>query len=130
MIATGDITNILYSDCEAFGIQTFCKGNIPKGELISERIIIRPKEIIPDKIWEKCFVEINLCVPDIALDEANSIRLAELERLAKKKFKSATGMYDDTVYHYSYSSVSTEGDSDMKCHFVNIKVLFKILNVK
>ena len=137
MIATTDIGNILYRDCKAFGIgEVYQKGKIPPipddpdYRLEMERIAIRTKSQIPGKYWKKGFVEVNLCVPDIEPDTANLIRLAELERKALKILDDVVGSYDGTTYRYSIDSIGTEADTALKCHYVNVRILFETLNVK
>ena len=41
-----------------------------------------------------------------------------------------TGRYDGTTYHYSIDTIGTEEDTALKCHYVNVRILFEILNVK
>lgn len=130
MIVTTDIGNILYPDCKAFGIEVYQKGNIPDGEVTTERVIILTKSQTPSKYWKKGFVEVNLCVPDVGPDTANLIRLAELEREAMKILDDVVGSYDDTTYRYSIDSIGTEADTALKCHYVNVRILFEVLNVK
>lgn len=129
MIVTTDIGNILYRDCETFGIDIVPNGETPTGELRSERIVIHAKKQQPGTYWKKSFAEVNLCVPDIGLNSANSIRLNELERQANYLFDSVS-TYDGTTYRYSIESIGTEADTALKCHFVNVRVLFEVLNVK
>lgn len=129
MIVTTDIGNILYRDCKAFGIEVCQKGNIPDGEVTTERVIIRTKSQTPGKYWKKGFVEVNLCVPDIESDTANLIRLAELEREAMKILDDVVGSYDGTTYRYSIDSIGMEADTALKCHYVNVRLLFEVLNV-
>lgn len=130
MIVTTDIGNILYRDCRAFGLEVYQKGNIPEGEVTTERVIIRTKPQSPSKYWKKGFVEVNLCVPDIRPDTANLIRLAELERQAMKILDGVVGSYDGTTYRYSIESIGMEADTALKCHYVNVRILFEVLNVK
>lgn len=130
MITTTDIANILYRDCKSFGMNTYQKGNIPMGEVTEERVIIRTRTKTPEKYWEKGFIEVNLCVPDLKDGVANLIRLNELEREAEQKLKYSSGAYDDTRYRYSIDTVGIESDSSLRCHYVNIKILFEILNTK
>ena len=136
MIVTTDIGNILYRDCKVFGIEEiYQKGNIPPVpsdpdyRLGTERIVIRTKSQTPGMYWKKSFVEVNLCVPDIDVDSANLIRLAELERQAMKILRS-TGSYNGSFYRYSIYNIGTEADTALKCHYVNVSVLFEVLNVK
>lgn len=130
MIVTTDIADILYRDCKDFGIEIVPFGKTLTGELKEERITIHVKGQTPSKYWEKCFCEVNLCVPDLAVNIANTIRLKKLERLAKKRFKSVTGMFDGTRYHYEVDTITIEADTALKCHFVNCRILFNALNVK
>lgn len=130
MIVTTDIADILYRDCKAFGIEVVPFGKTLTGELKEERITIHVKGQTPEKIWEKCFVEVNLCVPDLGVNIAHTLRLKALERTAKKKFKSVTGTFDGTRYLYEVDTISIEADTALKCHFVNCKILFNALNVK
>lgn len=132
MIVSTDIADILYQDCKAFGIEI-----VPFGKTISEettkplekeRITIHVKGQTPSKYWEKCFVEVNLCVPDLGVNIANILRLKELERKAKKLFRSVTETFDGTRYHYEVDTIHIEADTALKCHFVNCRLLFNVLN--
>ena len=131
MIVTTDIANILYKDCKAFGIEVYQAGNIPDEhkELSSERAIIRTKSQSPETYWKKGFVEVNLCVPDMDGD-ANLIRLQELERKAQEVLDEVVGEYDGSHYYYSIDSIGTEADTELRCHYVNVRLLFQVLNVK
>lgn len=128
MIVTTDIADILYRDCKAFGIGIVPFGETLTGELEEERITIHVKGQTPSKYWEKCFVETNLCVPDLGVSIANTLRLKELERKAKKLFRSVTGTFDGTRYHYEVDTIHIEADTALKCHFVNCRLLFNVLN--
>lgn len=130
MIVTTDIADILFRDCKDFGIMIVPFGKTLTGEITEERITIHVKGQTPEKIWEKCFVEVNLCVPDLGVNIAHTLRLKALERTAKKKFKSVTGTFDGTRYLYEVDTISIEADTALKCHFVNCRILFNALNVK
>nr|DAJ36968.1 MAG TPA: hypothetical protein [Caudoviricetes sp.] len=129
MIVTTDIGNILYRDCKAFGIDVVPSGETLVGELTSERIVIHTKKQQPGTYWKKSFVEVNLCVPDLGENSANSIRLGELERQAMVVLRS-TGFYNGSFYRYSIYSIGTEVDTALKYHYVNVSVLVEILNVR
>lgn len=131
MIVTTDIANILYKACESFGIEVYQAGSIP-GEhkkLSSERVIICTKSQSSEEIWKKGFVEVNLCVPDMDGD-ANLIRLQELEREAQEVLGDVVGVYDGSHYWYTIDSIGTEADTELRCHYVNVRILFQVLNVK
>lgn len=130
MIVTTDIADILYRDCKAFGIAIVPFGKTLTGELKDERITIHVKGQTPSKYWEKCFCEVNLCVPDLGVNIANTLRLKELERTVKKLFKSVTDEFDGTRYNYGVDTIHIEADTALKCHFVNCRLLFNVLNVK
>lgn len=130
MIVTTDIGNILYRDCKAFGISIVPNGETLTGELKSERIVIHTKKQQPEIYWKKSFAEVNICVPNLSENEANSIRLNELERQANKLFDDMVSTYDGTAYRYSIESIGTEADTALKCHYVNVRILFEVLNVK
>ena len=130
MIVTTDIADILYRDCKAFGIDIVPFGKTLTGDLKEERITIHVKGLTPSKYWEKCFCDVNLCVPDLGVGIANTLRLKELERKAKGLFKSVTGEFDGTRYNYEIDTIHIEADTALKCHFVNCIILFNALNVK
>ncbi len=130
MIVTTDIGNILYRDCKAFGIDIVPDGETLTGELTSERIVIHTKKQQPGKYWKKSFAEVNLCVPNLSENEANTIRLNELERKADKLLDDVVSTYDGTTYRYSIESIGAEADAALKCHYVNVRILFEVINVK
>lgn len=129
MIVQGDIAKILYKDCKQFGLPVYQKYNTPTGKVTQERIVVIPKSGTVETYWEKCFVEVNFCVPD-KKGKANLIRMDELEREAVKALKYGSGMYDGTRYKYKKESTSREEDMELGCHFVNVRLLFKILNAE
>ena len=131
MIVTTDIANILYKDCKAFGIEVYQAGNIPDEhkKLSSERVIVHTKSQSPEAIWKKGFVEVNLCVPDMDGD-ANLIRLQEFERKAQEVLDEVVGEYDGSNYYYLIDSIGIEADTELRCHYVNVRLLFQVLNVK
>lgn len=129
MITQGDIAKILYTDCQVFGLPVYQKDNTPKGKVTKERIVIIPKSGSVQRFWEKCYVEVNFCVPDIK-GQANLIRMDELEREAVKALNRVSDTFDNTRYRYSKYSTSREEDIELGCHFVNVRLLFEILNVE
>ena len=134
MIVTTDIGDILYKDCNSlkttFGIANIYQdGNVPVGEVTAERIVIvPPPNDTAETYWIKSFANVNLVVPD-KNGKKDITRLQTLERLAKKNLDDHCGKFDGTLYTYEVST-GIENEPDLKCHFVNIKILFKILNVK
>lgn len=131
MIATTDIANIIFKDCKSFGIsEVYQRGNIPEGKVNAERIVVYPKTQQPDTYWERGYVEVNLCVPLSRSGRVNLIRLNELERKAKEMFKDGVvGQYDGSWYRYSSETIGIEVDKELCCFYVNVKLLFEVLNV-
>lgn len=112
-------------------MEVYQSGNIPDEdkELSSERVIIIAKSQSPEAIWKKGFVEVNLCVPDMD-GKANLIRLQELERKAQEVLDDVVGEFDGSSYYYQIDQIGTEADTALKCHYVNVRLLFQVLNVK
>lgn len=129
MITTSDIADILYGVCSSFGVEVYRKGYIPDGIVSTERVIILPKEQSSQTYWKKSFVEINICVPDINEGIANLARLQQLERQAQELFDGYADTYDSSAYKYGIESISgVNRDEGMKCHYVNVRLLFEVLN--
>lgn len=126
MITTGDIATILVNDLKPFGIVTYKKGAIPEGKITAERITVIPKEPKPGTYWVKGFVEVNFCVPDID-GLANTKRLTELQR--KTDGMRSFSYFDGSAYRYK-ACPSTQEKDPLGFHFVNVKILFEVLNVR
>ena len=135
MIVTGDIYKILFDRVkDAFGIGTesiYDSWNPIKSRLKEEAIVIvASAPIEPDTYWEKAFAHVNICVPDY-LGEANKQRLTALERMACAWIgQGFTGVYDGTRYRVGKDSLGLERDDALKCSYVNLVLLFEILNVR
>lgn len=133
MITSGDVANIIYRDCVGFGVPVYKFGNFPTGEVNNEYITVRAKSQETGIYWNKGFVEVNFVVPDIQGDGklvANTKRMTEVERLMAAKLDDYAGTFDASIYNYSVYSTSHEEDAALKCHFVNCRLLFKVLNTK
>lgn len=136
MITPQTIGNILYRDCKALGIEAVYvvipgakSDEIPAGEVQEERIVIHIKKQKPGTYWRKSFSEINILVPRIS-NLSNRIRLEELERKSMELFDGASGCHDDTTYCYSIESIGPMADDPLRCDYVNVRILFEVLNVK
>lgn len=127
MITTTDVANILVMDCKKYGIEVYQKGNIPTGELKKDRITIHAKASTTGQYWNKGFVEVNLSTPD-KQGKANLVRLNELEKLAINTMYSV-GEFNGSCYRYSIYSHGMEEDASMKCHYINVRLLFEVLNI-
>ena len=134
MIVTADIGDILYRDLNLLKSQMgitniYQDGNVPTGEVTSDRIVIVPPPNVTDETyWTKAFANVNLVVPD-KNGKKDITRLQVLERFAKKNLDERCGKFDGTTYIYEVTT-GIENEPDLKAHFVNVKILFQILNVK
>ena len=136
MITPQSIGNILYRDCKALGIEqqyVVCPGDnsdeIPLGEVKQERVVIHVKEQKPGTYWRKSYNEVNIFVPRIA-GRPDRIRCEALEHAAMALFDDVVGRYNGTTYQYSIASIGTMTDPDLRCEYVNTKILFEVLNIK
>lgn len=143
MISTYDMQKVLYADCRGIdfspvipeaeymdGVVPIYHGfNVPKGAVEAPRITIHIKESVNGTVWTKRYVEINLSVPDLDEDIADMHLLGQVEQIMLLHFKTPrTGELDSGSYEYSLDSYSQEQDTQLKCHFVHIRLLFQILN--
>lgn len=131
MIVTGDIYKILFDRVkDAFGIKAVYDGWNPiKSHLKEEAVVIvTSTPIEPDTYWEKAFAHVNICVPDY-LGEVNRQRITALERMAQEWIgKGFTGVYDGTRYRVGKDSLGIERDDALGCNYVNLVLLFEIIN--
>lgn len=135
MIVTTDIEDIILAACQGFGIsktttETPIVDDTTNSGLTEEMIIIHAKAQQDGKYWLPSFVEVNVCVPDFKSGSRNRNRLNALERMAEKIFlKPVAGVHDGTSYTFSRYSIGIEADTSFKCHYVNCRLLFNVLNV-
>lgn len=133
MITTTDATNIMVAYLmNNQELPVYQKGNIPLGIVTDPRVTVIPQRDATETFWNKLTIQVNLSVPDIEESyEADTRELQRLERLAYSLFDGKhVGEYDGTIYRFSRSSSGTEEDGGLKCHYVNVQVLFEILNVR
>lgn len=128
MITSSDAGTIVYNDCKVFGLPLYRDWSFPKKNVDTERIVVLAKRQTPDTYWNRGFIEVNFCVPDYK-QNANLKRLGELEELAVETLNDAVGHYKDSWYQYSVESHGVEEDVELNCHFVNVKLLFEVLNI-
>lgn len=128
MITVTDAQNIVYKHAEQLGLPVYQFGNIPKGEVKKSRVTVRAKDLTEQTIWNPCFIEVNVCVPD-KKDEADSKMLNNYDRLAHKAFLEIVDRYDGSTYRIRWQSSHEESDASLRCHYINIRLKFEILNV-
>lgn len=136
MIGLTDIEDILIRDFSAYMGIPNATSEPPKTDdkeavgLDDEIIVVHVKRQSPDVIFERGFVEVNLCVPDFKSGQRNRPRLQRLERKAKEMLETAmVGEYDGTTYRYSKDSIGMEKEPLLKCNYVNVRLLFEIHNI-
>lgn len=128
MITTTDLANILYRASRAFGIPVYQAGNPPKGYVDERgRIVIHSRPFTLGRIWNKSYAEVNIFIADTPQGQADLIKLNQFERMAHDIFDDCDS-YDQTPYRYSVSSTMIADSTDLKAHYVNVKVLFEALN--
>lgn len=127
MITLKDIETILIDCLKALmPVESiFVTDDIPEGMITEERIVIHVKRTSVATYFNKNFVEVNWCVPDIE-GRPDSKRLGEVER--ELATLSSAGEYDGTGYNYSIDSTEII-KSELGCHYLNVRLLFEILNV-
>ena len=127
MITLSDISEIIYDRCKVFDVPLFIADTTPLGEIDQERIVIIAKSIEDGKFWERCFVEVNWCVPDLH-DEGNLVRVKEVERLLKQVYYG-TGTCDNINYRFKKYSTNIEWEKEMRYHIANVRLMFNIQKV-
>lgn len=128
MITEAESGNILYQDCQQFGVDVYQTINTPSGRVESERIIIIPKPQQIGNVWIKNYIEVNWLVPDIADTKADMVRLQDVERELKGKLKACSS-YDNTPYRYKVETTEIKNDEPLGVHYVNARVLFQTMNI-
>lgn len=130
-ITTADIRRIMYGILSQWGLPIHYKEDLPMGEITDERIIIVTSGEGYGKIWTTCIVTISICVPDPTPNVANLTKLDVYEKQSIKMFKDGmVGDYKGDNYVISLQKNGIEEDRQMKCHYVNLKLSFEVLNVK
>lgn len=130
MISTKEIEAIFIKDLqELMDVSSiYVTDDIPDGKVETERMTIHVKPVqCSDSLYDKCYVEVNWAVPDNDI-RPNHNRLAEVERvLVTYLDDDHVGEEQGTWYRYGVESHQVE-KSELECHFVNVRVLFEILN--
>lgn len=131
MITSTDIQTILYKKAQLLGVkEVYKEGNIMSGNYSTERVVILNNSAEPGTYWRLGFMNVNICVPDLDRNFTASLtRLSELESLAYDVF-SDTGKMKGLAYTYDVDSTNIEEDRAAHSHYVNIRILFEVLNVK
>lgn len=133
MIVTSDIYKILYDKVkEFFGINDVYDGWNPVRSELEDKavVIVTSTPVEPDTYWERAMAHVNICVPDY-LCRPNTKELNDMERLANSWiYEDIVGEYDGSTYRISKDSLGIERDDALQCSYVNLVILFEILNVR
>lgn len=134
MISTSDIETILLGEFSVLGIP--CKADpsviddFEVNGIGEDTVIVLVKKQDTDTYWYKGFVEVNICVPNYKSGKRNFNKLRNYEREVNEMLKtSVVGEFDGTSYRYSKESIGVERDEKMRCHYVNVRLLFEIFNI-
>jgi hypothetical protein len=136
MITKADIENIILDVCEPLGITDVTTepptlddktGDGLKGE----KLEIFVKKEGDGTRWLPRFVDVNVCIPDFTSGLQNAPRLEAVEKIAGGLFDKAyaSGIMDGSRYRFKRESIGIEQDKPLKCHYVNVRVLFETINV-
>lgn len=130
MIVSTDIQTILYKKALELGVTgVYKEDDTPTGKLEEERVTVHSNSSEPGITWKVGFVHVNIAVPDLDEEGTPDLdRMNKLERMSMEVFKD-TSVFDGTPYTYEVDTTSIEVNRDLKCHYVNVRVLFKVLNV-
>lgn len=130
MITTSDIANILYTKCLTLGIADVRRQGADEwGELTSDRVMVIVKDQSRGDIWNKCYAEVNICVPDFDhKGTMDLVKLEQYEHLAKTTFGVCDGQGSDW-YSYSIESQQILHDNELCCGYVNTRIKFEVLSV-
>ena len=118
-----------------------CKIKTPKAnivtqgrELLEQQILLEERIVKKEgdgKLWLPRFADVNVCIPDFKSGRQNAPRLEEVERIAGQLFPKtyASGVLDGSRYRFKRDSIGIEQDKPLRCHYVNVRILFETINV-
>lgn len=129
-LTTSDIRIICKKIVGSLGIEVCLPEELPLGAIASDRAVIVTSSDDLGKYWGKCIVTISIMVPDVCPKIANMSRLSSYESKVQEMFVDGiAGEYGGDSYLIELQSIGIDNASDVKCHFVNAKLMFNILNV-
>lgn len=129
-LTTSDIRIICKKIVGSLGIEVYIPEELPLGAIASDRAVIVTSSDDLGKYWGKCIVTLSIIVPDVCPKIANMSRLSSYERKVQELFVDGiAGEHGGDSYLIELQSIGIDNASDVKCHFVNAKLMFNILNV-
>lgn len=129
-LTTSDIRIICKRIVGSLGIEVCFPDELPVGAIASDRAVIVTSSDDLGKYWGKCIVTLSIMVPDVCPKVANMSKLSSYERNVQDMFVDGiAGEYGDDSYLIELQSIGIDNASDVRCHFVNAKLMFNVLNV-
>ena len=136
MITKADIENILLDVCEPFGITDITTEPPTLDDKTGDGLSKEMLEIFVNKegdgkLWLPRFADVNVCIPDFKSGRQNAPRLEEVERIAGQLFPKTyvSGVLYGSRYRFKRDSIGIEQDKPLRCHYVNVRILFETINV-
>lgn len=136
MITKADIENILLDVCEPFGIADVTTEKPTLDDKTGDGLKKEMLEIFVKKEgdgtrWLPRFADVNVCIPDYKSGMQNASRIEAVERIARELFGKTyiSGVHDGSRYRFKRESIGIESDKPLKCHYVNVRILFETINV-
>lgn len=127
MITPNDIGKYFYDMFREYGVEERLAKNMPYKPIDDELIVVITSEEHYGKYWFECVVKVNWCVPDIEGEE-HSPRTDEVQEIMKQHFQGC-GELKNRYFTYRMATFGTVTDADMRCHYVNLTLTFKIQNI-
>lgn len=129
-LTTSDIRIICKRLISSLGIEVCFPEELPLGAIASDRAVIVTSSDDLGKYWGKCIVTLSILVPDVCPKVANMSRLSDYEKRVQEMFVDGiAGEYGEDSYLIELQSIGIDNASDVKCHFVNAKLMFNVLNI-
>lgn len=129
MISASDTGNMVYLRAMQMGIPVYQDGTLPSCNVIEgPMVVLHPKEQTWSGRWRQNFIDVNILVPDFPDRRADLASLNEWERTALSALPHY-GYFNNVPYLCEVYSSGVLAAPDLKCHYANIKLLFKVLNI-
>ena len=130
MITEGNIADYLFVKSQAFGVDVYQWGNIPKGAVKEERVTIQVKPLQRGKYWKNGFVEVNFCMPYIdETGKASLIRFEEVEKKSREMYDGVVDKVGDDWVRYEIDTLNRLKDEALRCYYLNVHIAFQVLNI-
>ena len=131
MLTEGDIANFLFTKAQSFGIANVWQwGNIPIGEVKTERVTVQMKPLQEDVYFLNGFAEINVLLPYVDQSEtAPLIRMGEIEHLAHEIFPKSVEQVGEDWVRYRIDTLNRLRDEEMRCYCINVHLEVEVLNI-